>query len=97
MKKKNTEIISPKTEDYSKKPLKNWKRCIDDYPKEYFNPQKKALDGNIISFSIYPYLKAKSEALHVQLSDAQNKTQLTKKQIKRIAKIPLQIVNPGLS
>ena len=59
--------------------------------------KKKALDGNIISFSIYPYLKAKSEALHVQLSDAQNKTQLTKKQIKRIAKIPLQIVNPGLS
>jgi|688.fasta_scaffold436547_3 hypothetical protein len=50
MKKKNAEIISPKTENYSKKPLKNWKRCIDDYPKEYFNPQKKPLTATSFHF-----------------------------------------------
>lgn len=98
--KKNTEIISEITENYSEKPLKKkWDKCLDDYNnylKEYIKHYKKLLNGNANSLSKYAYMKAKSEALLERLSDAQKKSLLTEKQIKRIAKIQIQIANPCL-
>lgn len=100
MKEKDVEIISKKTELYSEKSLKKWSKCIDDYNnylKEYIKHYKKSINGNTVSLCKYPYMKAKSEALHEQLSDAQKKFLLTEKQIKRIAKIQIQIANPCLA
>jgi hypothetical protein len=101
MKVKVTEIISKKTENCTGKPLnKKWDKCLDDYNnylKEYIKHYKKSINGNVISFLKYPYMKAKSEAIYERLSDAQNKSLLTKKQIKRIAKIQIQIANPCLT
>ena len=101
MKEKDTEVISKKTENCSNKPLnKKWDKCLNDYNnylKEYIKQYKKSLKGNFISLLKYPYLKAKSEAIYERLYDAQNKALLTKKQIKRIAKIQSQIANPCLT
>lgn len=98
MKEKDTEVISKKTENCSNKPLnKKWDKCLDDYNnylKEYIKHYKKSINGNVISFLKYPYMKAKSEAIFERLSDAQNKALLTQKQIKRIAKIQSLIANP---
>lgn len=98
MKEKNTEVISKKTENCSNKPLNTkWDKCLDDYNnylKEYIKHYKKSINGNVISFLKYPYMKAKSEAIFERLSDAQNKALLTQKQIKRIAKIQSLIANP---
>ena len=98
MKEKDTEVISKKTENCCNKPLnKKWDKCLDDYNnylKEYIKHYKKSINGNVISFLKYPYMKAKSEAIYERLSDAQNKSLLTKKQIKRIAKIQTLIANP---
>jgi hypothetical protein len=100
MKEKDAEIISKKIKNCTGKPLnKKWDKCLDDYNnylKEYIKHYKKSLNGNLISFLKYPYMKAKSEAIYERLSDAQNKALLTKKQIKRIAKIQTRIANPCL-
>lgn len=101
MKENEPEIISKKTKNSTGKPItKKWDKCLKDYNnylKEYIKHYKKSLDGNILSFSKYPYMKAKSEAIYKQLLDAQNKALLTKKQIKRIAKIQTKIANPCLT
>jgi hypothetical protein len=100
MKGKEVEIISKKTANYSEKSLKKWNKCLDDYNnylKEYIKHYKKSIKGNPISFLKYPYMKAKSEAVYEQLSDAQKKSLLTKKQIKRLSKIQIQIAIPCLS
>lgn len=98
--KKSTEIISKTIEKCNEKPLNNkWDKYLDDYNnylKEYIKHYKKSLKGNTVSLSKYPYMKAKSEALYERLSKAQNKSLLTEKQIKRIAKIQIQIANPCL-
>ncbi|MBA4320179.1 MAG: hypothetical protein C0412_17410 [Flavobacterium sp.] len=101
MKEKDAEIISKKIKKCTDKTLiKKWDKCLDDYNnylKEYIKQYKKSLKGNFISLLKYPYLKAKSEAIYERLYDAQNKALLTKKQIKRIAKIQSQIANPCLT
>ncbi|MFV5699807.1 hypothetical protein ACM55H_15695 [Flavobacterium sp. ZT3R17] len=78
-----------------KKDLK-WNKLVDDYVnyvKEYVLNYKKALKGNSISLSKYPYMRAKSEALGLKLDKAQEKELLTKEQIKKILKIKMKIVN----
>jgi hypothetical protein len=100
MKEKEVEIISKKIANYSEKSLKKWNKCLDDYNnylKEYIKHYKKSLNGNTVSLSKYPYMKAKSEAIYEQLSDAQNKSILTEKQKKRLSKIQIQIATPCLS
>jgi len=100
MENKDTEIISKIKENGIDKPLiKKWDKCLDDYNnylKEYIKLYKESLNGNRLSLSKYPYMKSKSEDLHKRLTDAQKKSLLTKKQIKRIARIQIQIVNPCL-
>lgn len=84
-------------ENCSKKSLTNkWDKCLDDYENyiiEYIKQYKKSLKGNGISLSKYPYMKAKAEALCEQLNNAQNKDLLSEKQLKRIAKIQMKMVN----
>lgn len=91
-----TTFISKNIKNCIEKPLnKKWEKCLDDYnnyTKEYIKHYKKALQGNSNSLSIYPYLKVRSETLYEQLYDAQQKSFLTEKQIKRISKI--QTTNP---
>lgn len=75
---------------------KKWDKCLDDYENytiEYIKQYKKSLKGNGISLSKYPYMKAKSEALCEQLNAAQDKELLSKKQLKRISKIQMKMVN----
>lgn len=100
MKGKEVEIISKKIENYSEKSLEKWNKCLDDYDnylKEYIKHYKKSLNGNTLSLSKYPYMKAKSETINEQLSDARKKCFLTKKQIKRLSKIQIQMAAPCLS
>lgn len=100
MKEKEAEIISKKIANYSEKSLKKWNKCLDDYNnylKEYIKHYKKSLNGNTVSLSKYPYMKAKSEAIYEQLSDAHKKSLLTEKQKKRLSKIQIQIATPCLS
>ena len=75
---------------------KKWDKCLDDYEnytKEYIKQYKKSLKGNGISLCKYPYMKAKSEALCEQLNIAQDKDLLNEKQLKRISKIQMKMVN----
>jgi hypothetical protein len=101
MNEKEIAIVSKNIKKCNKKHLnKKWDKLLDDYDnylKEYIKHYKKTLDGNTISLSAYPYMKAKSEALYERLSDARNKSLLSEKQIKRIAKIQTQIANPCLA
>jgi len=79
-----------------KKLTTKWDKRLDDYENytlEYIKQYKKSLKGNSISLSKYPYMKAKSEALCEQLNNAQNKDLLTEKQLKRISKIQMKMVN----
>lgn len=95
MEKKETTITPATIKNSAEQTInKKWEKCLDDYnnyTKEYIKHYIKSLQGNSISLSIYPYMKARSEALYEQLSDAQEKSLLTKKQIKKISKI--QIMN----
>lgn len=73
-----------------------WNKILQDYDnyvKEYLKNYKKSLQGNIISFSKYPYMKIKSEALNKKLNKAMEKGLLTKNQMKKFLKIQLKIVN----
>lgn len=73
-----------------------WNKILQDYDnyvKEYLKNYKKSLQGNIISFSKYPYMKIKSEALNKKLHKAIDKGLLTKNQMKKFLKIQLKIVN----
>lgn len=100
MKEKEVEINSKKIENRTEKSLKKWNKCLDDYNnylKEYIKHYKKSIKGDAVSLLKYPYMKAKSETLHQQLSDARNKSLLTEKQIKRWSKIQTQIATPCLS
>jgi hypothetical protein len=88
----NTIVLDHKTR---KKDLK-WNKLVDDYMNyvnEYVLNYKKSLKGSSISLSKYPYMRAKSEALSLKLDKAQKKELLTKKQIKKILKIKMKIIN----
>lgn len=77
-----------------------WDKYLVDYnnyTKEYIKHYKKSIEGNIISLTKYPYMKAKSEMLFEKLLDAQNKTLLTQKQIKRMSQIQIKIAAPCLT
>ncbi len=90
--------ISTTIKDCIDKPLNNkWKKRLDDYNNytiEYIKHYQKSLQGNSISLSIYPYMKARTEALYEQLFDAKNKSLLTKKQIKKMCKIQFKLQIP---
>jgi hypothetical protein len=94
---KEFEIISKNKKICTENPLNNkWDKCLDDYEnylKEYIKHYKKSLKGNLVSLSKYPYMKAKSEVFCEQLNNAQNKTLLTEKQLKRISKIQTRMLN----
>lgn len=87
MSEKNIKIASKiNTNDIYKPSNIKWDKCLVDYKnytKEYIKHYKKSINGNCISLSIYPHMKAKSEALFAQLFLAQEKDFLTKKQIKK--------------
>lgn len=101
MEKKENTIILKTIGNFTNKPLKNrWDKYVDDYNnylKEYVKHYKKSLKGNAISLLKYPYMKVKSELIYERLFNAQKKSLLTDKQLKRIAKIQTQIANPCLS
>lgn len=72
-----------------------WDKHLHDcknYVKEYIKHYKKSLTGNPISLAKYPYMKIKSELLAERINEAQDKSILTEKQIKRFSKIKLKIV-----
>ena len=99
---KDLNTINPKPiENCRNDPLKNkWDNRLDDYNnylKEYIKQYKKSLKGNLVSLSKYPYMKAKAEDLLQELIEAHKKSLLTEKQIKKIAKIQIQIANPCLT
>ncbi|MBP6182942.1 MAG: hypothetical protein KA461_13410 [Flavobacterium sp.] len=73
-----------------------WVKRVDDYAnyaKEYLTHYKKSLKGNSISLSKYPYMKVKWEALSIKLEKAKKRELLTDKQIKKILKIQMKIIN----
>jgi len=96
MDKNDIEIVSSAPKKNSTKHLsKKWDKCLDDYNnylKEYIKHYKKSLKGNLISLSIYPYMRARSLALYDRLIDAMNKSILTEKQVKRISKIKMRTI-----
>jgi hypothetical protein len=82
--------------DTAKKKDDKWNKRVNDYEnyvKEYITHYKKSLKGNSISLSKYPYMKVKGEALGMKLDKAQKKELLTNKQIKKVLKIQMKIVN----
>ncbi|TDE07714.1 hypothetical protein [Flavobacterium sandaracinum] len=73
-----------------------WTKTVNDYNnyiKEYIKHYKKALKGNSNSLIRYPYLKAKSESLGKRLGKAQKQGMLTEKQVQKILRIQLKIIN----
>lgn len=90
------EIVSSAPKRKSTKHLsKKWDKYLDDYNnylKEYIKHYKKSLKGNLISLSIYPYMRARSLALYELLFDAMNNSILTEKQVKRISKIKMRTI-----
>lgn len=101
MSEKHIKISSKINESSTDTTLDNkWDKCLVDYnnyTKEYIKHYKKSVEGDTISLSKYPYMKARSEALFQKLFDAQKKTLLTKKQIKRICQIQIKIATPCLT
>ena len=97
MDKSDKEIVSNNPKKNSNKHLsKKWDKYLDDYNnylKEYIKHYKKSLKGNLISLSKYPYMKARSLVLYERLFKAKNKSILTVKQIKRISKIQMKIID----
>lgn len=97
MRKNENTIASEMSEKNTDQPLiSKWDKCLTDYDnylKEYIKHYKKSLKGNLDSLSKYPYMKAKSEALYEQINTAQNKDLLTEKQLKRISKIQMRLIN----
>lgn len=80
--------------------VNKWDKYLVDYnnyTKEYIKHYKKSIEGDTVSFRIYPYLKAKSELLFEKLFDAQKKTLLSQKQIKRMNQIQIKIATPCLT
>ena len=96
MDKNNMEIVSSAPKKNSSKHLsKKWDKYLDDYNnylKEYIKHYKKSLNGNLISLSKYPYMRARYLELYERLFEAKNKSILTEKQVKRISKIQMRVL-----
>lgn len=93
---KEAEFEIKNTEKNKDSAYEKWNKRIDDYEnyvKEYITHYKKSLKGNSISLSKYPYMKVKWEALGLKLNKAKQKEILTNKQIKKVLRIQLKIVN----
>lgn len=97
MVKKDIQTPSKTNENCSDTPLNNkWKKYLLDYrnyTKEYSKHYRKSLKGNLISLSIYPYMKARAEALLELLFDAKKKNLLTEEQQEKLEKIHTQSSN----
>ena len=75
---------------------KKWNKKISDYNnylEEYLKHYKKAIKGNAVSLSTYPYFKLKFEYSNIKLNMAIKEGLLTKKQQAAIFKIQSKIVN----
>lgn len=75
-----------------------WDKYLDDYNnyvKEYKKHYKNSQNGNEISLSLYPYMRLKWEFLKERITEAYDNKCLTKKQIKRVMKIDMKIVEPS--
>lgn len=93
-------IIIPKNQNAEKPLSSKWEKRLDDYnnyTKEYIEHYQKALQGNTASLSIYPYMKARSEALYEQLYYAGQQSLLTEKQIQLITRIYNQKIKTCLN
>lgn len=101
MSEKHIEISSKINENSNPKTLDNkWDKYLADYnnyTKEYIKHYKKSIDGDSISSTKYPYMKARLEVLFEKLFNAQKKTLLSKKQIKRMYQIQIKIAKPCLT
>lgn len=76
-------------------PNNKWDRYLDDYNnylKEYKKHFKNSQNGDVISLSLYPYMKEKLEVLKERIAKAGEEKRLTEKQIKRVSKINIKIV-----
>jgi hypothetical protein len=77
-------------------PINKWQKHLMDYAnytEAYIYHYKKAISGNTVSLSKYPYLKIKSDALGKRLHKAKKQSQLSEKQEKEILKIQLNLLN----
>lgn len=72
-----------------------WDKYLDDY-KNYFEEYKKhyknSQNGDVVSLSQYPYMRAKWEVLKDRIIKAHGDKCLTKNQIQRVIKINMKIV-----
>lgn len=100
MSEKQMKISSKINKSSPDKTLVNkWDKYLVDYnnyTKEYIKHYKKSIEVDTASLTKYPYLKAKSELLFEKLFDAQKKTLLRQKQIKRMNQIQIKIATPCL-
>jgi hypothetical protein len=77
-------------------PIDKWQKYLLDYTnytEAYIFHYKKAVSGNTVSLSKYPYLKIKSDALGKRLHKAKKQSLLSKKQEKEMLKIQLNLLN----
>jgi hypothetical protein len=75
---------------------KKWDKYLADYKnyfKEYKRQYKKSQNGDQIALSQYPYMRARWEVLKERIIKAQGNNCLTMKQIQKVTKINLKIVN----
>ncbi len=73
-----------------------WENRLTDYNnyvKEYIKHYKKSKKGNVTSTAKYPYMREKSEILCERLSYANNHNLLKDKQIRKVLKINLKLIN----
>ncbi len=72
-----------------------WDKCLTDY-KNYFKEYKKhyenSKNGDQVSMSQYPYMRARWEVLKERIIKAHSNNCLTKKQIQKVVKINMKIV-----
>lgn len=85
--KRESKIRSNKWDKY----LDDYNNYVDEYKKHYKNSQ----NGDEISLSLYPYMQVKCEFLKERITLAHDNKCLTKKQIKRVLKIDMKIVEPS--
>jgi hypothetical protein len=72
-----------------------WDKYLDDYNnyvKEYKKHYENSQNGDEISLSLCPYMRAKWEDLKERIIRGYCKKCLTKKQVKRVIKINMKIV-----
>ena len=73
-----------------------WDICLDDYNnyvKEYNKHYLQAQNGDLRSLSLYPYMKEKWETVKKRLVKAYRKKRLSDRQIRRVVKINMKVVN----